>query len=314
MVGWRMALFRRGRDPEPPDETFAFFTRGEAERFRAMVRATFAENGLEVTAYVDHVVDATGRKFGLGNIAAGCRQADGGERAWPAVIGRHVVTIVRSMSEPSPIDSITREQLCRQVYPRLQERSTLPRKLDFDYARPVAGDIVETLNLDLPESVIWLTDSHLRRFAPLGPVVDAAWQNLRAITFETHEVLKAGDASFHCVMDLSMFTATAMLILDDVAARIGEPIDPELGAFVVVPFRHQLAFHVWRGDGLIIPAVNGLVRFAQLGFDESPGPLSPHVFWWRPSGVEQLTSHHGDRLAVNIGDELGELLVRLRGG
>jgi hypothetical protein len=96
-VGWLRRGPRRDGDDAPRDPEFAYFSQREAALFRGRVRATFAELGLEVTVYADHVIDDKGRRFGLGNLAAVCHQDRRGPRVWPGMIDRHIGLVVRAM-------------------------------------------------------------------------------------------------------------------------------------------------------------------------------------------------------------------------
>jgi hypothetical protein len=110
-----MPLFGRRKQaaPEgPPDETFGFFTVEQAARFRDLARQGFAEAGLEVTVYADHVVDDAGRQFGLANVAAVCHNAPKGEREWRAITATHAAQIVRGMDAPSPFETMSRRTAC----------------------------------------------------------------------------------------------------------------------------------------------------------------------------------------------------------
>lgn len=60
-----------------------------------------------------------------------------------------------------------------------------------------------------------------------------------------------------------------------------------------VPNRHQVVWHIIE-DATVVAAVNGMARFAAMGYSDSPGPVSPHVFWWNGTGYEQLTQVSGD--------------------
>ena len=95
-----------------------------------------------------------------------------------------------------------------------------------------------------------------------------------------------------------------------VVGRLDGPIDPELGAFVAVPNRHQLDFHVLR-DATALPSLQVLVGWALAGFDGAPGAINPDVYWWRPSGCQRLTSVGPDGIRVDVGHELDEVLERL---
>lgn len=64
--------------------------------------------------------------------------------------------------------------------------------------------------------------------------------------------------------------------------------------------RHQVVWHIIE-DATVIPAVNGMARFAAMGYSDSPTPVSPHVFWWNGTSYEQLTEVPDDGgLAIRV--------------
>lgn len=294
---------------EPRDEAFAFFTTAQAAVFRDLVRQGFAEAGLEVTAYADHVVDSSGRVFGLGNVAAECHNDERGESAWREVTRRHTDRIVRAMDAPSPFDTMTRAELYAATYVRLMPAQDL-RHVRTTYAREVGHDIREVLNVDLPESVATFLDEHVERFGPLADLRRAGLANLRTVTFDQHEVLEHQGGRVDILLGDSMFVASTLVVLADVLAGLGLPPPGPRGVFVAVPFRHQLAFHVL-GDRTAIPSLNVMAAFARAGFDDAPGPVSPDVFWWRDGALEKLTENGPDGIRIDVGPELTEVLDEL---
>jgi hypothetical protein len=169
-----------------------------------------------------------------------------------------------------------------QTFPRLMAEETVGLEM-LAYRRPVADGIVEVLNLDLPESVLTLSDERVERFGGLEVVRTHAMRNLRAVTFARLQVLEHEGGRITLLGDESMFTASTMLILDEVVARIEPPFNPEDGILVSVPFRHQLNVHAPR-DSSVIPSLQLLTQFTKTGFD-------------------------GARIVVE--DEFGELLQRI---
>ncbi|MFD2010217.1 hypothetical protein ACFSMY_21900, partial [Streptomyces narbonensis] len=103
-MGWLRRGPKRDGEDAPRDPEFAYFSEREAALFRGRVRSTFAELGLEVSVYADHVVDDRKRRFGLGNLAAVCHQDRRGTRVWPELIHRHVDLVVRAMEGPSALE------------------------------------------------------------------------------------------------------------------------------------------------------------------------------------------------------------------
>ncbi|MFP1624915.1 hypothetical protein ACLB9X_06835 [Streptomyces sp. 5K101] len=311
-----MGLFRRGpkRDGRdaPRDPEFAFFSTGEGARFRGLVREAFAEQGLEVTVYTDMVSDSAGRQFGLGNLAAVCHNDERGPRAWPELVHQHVGMVLRTMEAPSALETLPREQIRAQLYPRVVGADGLDPK-NFAYARPLAPGLFEILALDLPESVMMLTDEALEPLGDLPYLRDQALYNLRGLPVEAHETVADDEGMrFEVVLGDSFYTASRVLALESVVRQVtGEELTAD-GALVAMPFRHQLAFHAIHDTGMI-PALNGMAAFAATGYEDTPGAISPYVYWWRAGTLTQLSDRDedGEGLRITVGEEFRALLERL---
>jgi hypothetical protein len=307
-----MGLFRRGRrgPGSPPDEVLTFMPAEQANRLRALMRESFAEAGLEVTVYADHLVDAAGREFGVGNLARACHNDERGERAWPQIVRDHVGRVLRSLDAPSPFETFTPEQVRANTWPRLYEAANLSRPEDFRYATETAPGLVEVLNLDLPESVAFFTDDNVAQFGPYPVLRAAALANLRTLPVEEYQVLRDGEVSVHVLTGESLFVATLVLLLPEVLARYGEPVPERHGVLVATPFRHQLAFHPIR-DASVLPSLTALARFADAGYTEGVGGISPHVYWWRDGELRQITTQHEDGIVIEMDDDFAEVLTEV---
>ncbi|WP_406341919.1 hypothetical protein [Streptomyces sp. NBC_00648] len=313
-----MGIFRRGpkrdRSDVPRDAEFGYFSADEGSRFRAQVREAFAEQGLEVTLYADSVKDSGGRRFGLANLAAVCHNDRRGPRVWPELVRRHVGMVLRTMDGPSALDTLPPEQIRAQLYPRVISEAGLDPQT-FSYARGVAPGLYEILALDLPESVMMLTDEALEPLGHLPDLRAQALRNLKQLPVESHESVKGEDGMrFEVVVGDSFYTASRVLALDALAPQLtGRELTKD-GALVAMPFRHQLAFHVIRDSGMI-PALNAMASFAAAGFEDTPGAISPFVYWWRDGTLTQLSDREdeGDGLRIVVGDDFQELLERLVG-
>ncbi|MGW4031167.1 hypothetical protein ACWEFL_17925 [Streptomyces sp. NPDC004838] len=311
-----MGLFRRGpkRDGRdaPRDPEFSYFSADEGARFRALVRESFAEKGLEVTVYADVVSDSGGRQFGLANLAAVLHNDDRGPRGWPELVRRHVGMVLRTMDAPSALDTLPTEQIRAQLYPRVLGSEGFDPD-NFGYARVLAPGLYEIIALDLPESVMMLTDEALEPLGDLRYLREQALYNLRGLPIEGHERIKGDDGMcFEVILGDSFYTASRVLALESVVREAtGEELTPD-GALVAMPFRHQLAFHVIRDVGLI-SALNGMTAFAASGYADTPGAISPYVYWWRDGTLTQLSDRddEGEGLRIVIGEEFQELLERL---
>ncbi|TLQ43091.1 hypothetical protein [Streptomyces marianii] len=311
-----MRLFRRGpkRDGEdaPRDAEFAFFSVAEGARFRGQVREAFAERGLEVTVYSDVVTDSAGRQFGLGNLAAVCHNEERGPRVWPKVIRGHVGMVLRTMDAPSALDTLPPDQIRSQLYPRVIGSEGLDRET-FRYARALAPGLSEVLALDLPESVMILTDDALEPLGDVPVLRERAMANLRDLPVEGHQTIKdAGGMRLEVVVGDSFYTASRVLVLDALVRQVtGQQITDD-GALVALPFRHQIAFHVIRDAG-VIPSLNALAAFAASGYADTPGAITPYVYWWRAGALTQLSDHDegGEGLRIVVGEDFQDMLQRL---
>ncbi|WP_329455003.1 DUF1444 family protein [Streptomyces sp. NBC_01497] len=311
-----MRLFRRGprRDPRdtPRDRAFSFFSVDEAAYFRAQVRQAFAEHGLEVTLYEAAVVDNAGRQFGLGNLAAVCHNDDRGPRAWGELARRHAEMVLRTVDGPSALDTLAPAQIRAQLYPRVISGEGLDAE-NFGYARSVAPGLYELLALDLPESVMMLTDEALGRLGETEQLRERAMDNLRELPVEGRETVKDDNGMrFEVVVGDSFYTASRVLALEALIRQTtGQRLTAD-GALVAMPFRHQLAFHVIR-DASVLPSLTGMAMFAASGYEDTPGSISPYVYWWRGGTITQLSEkdEDGDGLRVVVGEDFQEVLERL---
>lgn len=311
-----MRLFRRGpkRDGRdtPRDPAFSFFSVDEGGWFRSQVREAFAEEGLELTVYADMVSDSAGRQFGLANLAAVCHNDHRGPRVWGELARQHAGMVLRTMDGPSALDTLPPEQIRAQLYPRVISGDGLDPQT-FGYARSVAPGLYEVLALDLPESVMMLTDEALEPLGQVQQLRDRAMRNLQDLPVEGRETVKdAGGMRFEVVLGDSFYTASRVLALESVVRQVtGQHLTAD-GALVAMPFRHQLAFHVIR-DTTMIPSLNAMASFAASGYADTPGAISPYVYWWRGGTLTQLSDEDedGEGLRIVVGDEFQELLERL---
>lgn len=310
-----MGMFRRGpkRDPRdtPRDPAFEFLSEGEGRLLRGLTREAFAERGLEVTVFADHMTDSAHRNYNLYNLAAGCHNDERGSRAWPALIRDHVDKLVRAMDAPSALDTLTHDELRARLFPRVTSDTNLPDDPAFLYAPAPAPGLREVLALDLPESVQTLPGDALAALGDLAELRLRAMNNLRALPVEDHDVVTHEDGgTFHLLAGDSFFTASRVLVLDDVVRRVtGKPLGPD-GALVAFPFRHLLAFHPITGMD-VVPALNALAGFAAARHEEAPGPVSPYVYWWHGRRLVQLSERVDDGIGITVGAEFQELLERL---
>lgn len=173
--------------------------------------------------------------------------------------------------------------------------------------------MIEVLNIDLPDTVIVLDDVALERIGGRSAVRAGAMRNLLGVIQGIEvETLSSGEASIEVMGSDSMFTASTVLAMPELLARVGVT-DAPLGVLVAMPFRFQVALHVIR-DAAVVPSLNALVGFAAAGFNEGVGPLTPNVFWWHQGTFERLTSHSADgQVSVQVSPEFQAVLESVLG-
>lgn len=309
-----MGLFGRRQQPVEQqavehDPVLTFFDADQADRFRALVRTVLAEHGLETTVHVDHVEDAEGRQFGLGNLAARCHAA-GKERRWRAVVQDHVRGLLASVDGPDLLAEMTPEQIRRQVYVRLYDAESLPDRTDFSYAEEPLPGVLALLAVDFPETVSLLVDDDVERLGGAAALRAAGMENLRRVEGLEHRTLTGkGGARVEFVEGESVFTASLALLPPELLERVLGTREAPDGVLVAVPDRHTLLLHVLR-DASVVPSLQAMAGMALQGYEQGVGATSPWVYWWRDGAWEQVTRVVDDEVAVTVGPELGDVLER----
>jgi len=314
-----VGIFGRRRRDEPstaddtPDDIFTFLTTGQATRLRSLAQQAFAEQGLEVVIAPDHLIGADGTVFGLANLAASCHNAAKGEREWPELVRTHVRVVVAAVRDAVPISELSREDVLSRVYLRVIGAAALPPDAEarLRYARPVVGDVLEVLVLDSPESVATLQDEDVAQFG-LDELKEAGLYNLLREPIAEVERIQVGEAAWlDVVAGESVYTASKMLVMTDLLTRVFGPREYPNGVLVSVAFRNQIALHPIDGPE-VVAAVNGIARFAFVGYGDSVGPVSPYAYWWRDGEFTQLTEPDGeDGVVVVVDEAFAEMLSRL---
>lgn len=203
-------------------------------------------------------------------------------------------------TQPVGIDALSRHEVLSRVFSRVAGTSRLPanwREI-YDYARPLGGDLVELLAVDLPDTVMHLPGADVQRLGEAA-LRARATENLLALPVENCDVAEwSGEGTVHIVWGYSFFTASKLLVLDDLLRRTVGQRDLPHGLIVSVPTRHHLIFHLIE-DLHVRGLIPKIADHALSAYDESAGGVSPHVYWWQPTGLTQLTERSAQG-AVNI--------------
>lgn len=308
-----VAIWRRGQAQQTerrPDPEFDFLTDEQGARLRDLARVAFAEAGVETIPHSQHLEAADGRQFGLWNLAATCRQAP--ESEWPSVVRDHVAATLRGL-DATETGELSAAYVLAAVHLRVVNATTMPPELreNLTYARPVAGDMLEVLALDLPDTVSMLSDHDVARFGEAA-LREAGLRNLDTVPVESYEVLgQPGQGAMHVVTGDSFFTASKLLTFESLLRETWGSHSLPYGAVVAVPTRHMLAFHPVEGVD-VIGAVQHMARVAASMFDGSPGGVSPFVYWWQEGRLTPLSGYDDEgALQIEVGDDFTAVLNEL---
>lgn len=308
-----MALFRRrehggaGADP-----AFGFMSAADASEVRSLVRQALAERGLEVTVFGDHVVDASGSRFGLWNVMASCHNDQRGRAAWPGIVRDHIRKILHSTAT-DPFASLTAKEAARRTYVRLYETASVP-ELRAGCYRDFAPGLVELLALDSPETVSMYPRQAVDRLGGWAALREYGLANLASERDDQRGLQPiAGPQGVHfqLLRGPSVYTASQALRMPDLAAELASETPGEFGWLLSVPNRNQLTWHMVN-DISAAPSINAMAAFSLAGYKDAAGPLSPHVYWWDGSGYQQLTEVGSTGvIRVVAGREFQAVLERL---
>ncbi|MCW2885555.1 MAG: hypothetical protein QOE54_1665 [Streptosporangiaceae bacterium] len=221
---------------------------------------------------------------------------------WPALVSDHVSTIVTAIEEPLDLSNFDLAQhlLRTRIYPAEADNGVLA-------ARPFAPGLIEAVVVDTPTTVRTVTIEEARSWpVSLDSLFVLGRSNVRSdgpLQCEEHE---AGDVRFAVLQGWTFYAATH-------AAWLEEYLDlgPH-GALVVVPSRSMIAAYPIQGRGVaepwaaypngygpVVRAAAELQAQAQQAYEEGPGSLSPHLFWWRAGALTLLeTRYDGDSVVL----------------
>ena len=245
-------------DDRRKDKALPFLTVQQADRVRALMREAFAERGLEVTVFDDHLRAADGREFGLWNVASRCHGAGRSESAWRPVISDHVDKLMAGFAAGDPFEGLSEEDLRARTYTRLWERDVDARGARRT-TRPSSScrALLEVITLRIPDGVAPFTSTGSRSIGGWDRLHDLGRANLAACEPKERRVhdhqggrdLRRGSRRVDVHREPG--PADARLRRPGRASarapRDG-PADEGLGWLLAVPNRHELAWHTIRDE------------------------------------------------------------------
>ena len=214
---------------------------------------------------------------------------------WPALVSDHISTIVTAIEEPLDLSDFELAQhlLRTRIYPAEADNGILA-------ARPFAPGLIEAVVVDTPTTVRTVTIEEMEEWPVSGDALFVLGRsNVRSDGPLQVEEQHLGDHVRVIVLHGWTFYAATHL------AWLDEYIDMgTYGALVVVPSRSLIAAYPIRAGGhRLEPAVRAaaaqLHSHAQQAYEEGPGSLSPHLFWWRNGALTLLeTRFDGESLVL----------------
>lgn len=135
--------------------------------------------------------------------------------------------------------------------------------------------------------------------------------NLRRLEDKVELVQQpGGDGAEVAMLTGGMFTASRALVLDTVLRESLRVENPPFGCLVAMPARDMLLIHTVR-DHTVVSAFGMLARLANCFFADSPGPLSPHVYYVMENEWQQVTDYSAGTAQLQAGGRFSETLRRL---
>ncbi|RFS84003.1 hypothetical protein D0T12_17620 [Actinomadura spongiicola] len=216
---------------------------------------------------------------------------------WPAVVSDYVTTIVTSMEEPLDLSDFDLAQhlLRTRIYPGEADNGGLA-------ARPFAPGLIEVVVVDTPTSVRTLSTEEMNGWPVSGDSLFMLGRaNVRADGPLQVDEQDLGDVRVSVLHGWTFYVATHLAWLEEYLT-----IGP-YGALVIAPNRSLIVAHP-----LLLAEENPRARYraavaaatelqaqADRAYEEGPGSLSPHLYWWRAGEMTYLeTRYEGDTLVL----------------
>jgi hypothetical protein len=162
-------------------------------------------------------------------------------RAWPGVISEHVRRVTEGVDAGDPFAGLETADLLQRTYARILAVDDLPEWTGHQYARDLAPRLKEVLCLDMPETIVTMTDSQVARCGGPDDLRRAGLANLTSLQIEERKDVRAPDGSnFTLAHGPSLYTASRALVMPELIASLLGPADLTHGVLVGIPNRHQV--------------------------------------------------------------------------
>ncbi|MEU6748752.1 hypothetical protein ABZ914_21250 [Spirillospora sp. NPDC046719] len=216
---------------------------------------------------------------------------------WPALVSDHVTTIVTAIEEPLDLSDFDLAQhlLRTRIYPAEADNGVLA-------ARPFAPGLIEAVVVDTPTTVRTVTTDEMNGWPVSGDALFMLGRaNVRADGPLQLDEQDLGGVRVSVLHGWTFYAVTHLAWLEEYL-----PIGPH-GALVIAPNRSLIVAHALRTSEVhpraryraAVAAANELQAQAHRAYEEGPGSLSPHLYWWRAGELTYLeTRYEGDSLVL----------------
>jgi hypothetical protein len=255
----------------------------QTQRVRDLARATLAHRGLEATVHAGHLRLVDGRGFGLENLASECHNAP--EDEWPDLVGRFLGAMLDRFGETPP--ELTISQILEGAYLRLVPADAVTAMSEdalskaYRYARDVGGGFLEVIAHRADGFARWLRDCEVEQIG-VEELRALGRERLLALRPDICEEFRGADGRLYSIRGESSFIASKLLVLEQVLHQALPRRDRRWphGALVAVPTKYELICTPVDRD--VVSNLSGLMSLVPQFHRDGRGPLSPHIYWWRP--------------------------------
>lgn len=270
---------------QAPDEHLPMLSVAQARTLTEIATEAFRSNGIDVTSLGDgQLTTPNGEHFGLHNLATQAARSNPGE--WPELAGNHAATLAQARKTQDAGAPIGPDQ----IYLKLRPVADLQAEPGYPMDSPFPG-VLAPLVADYPSHIAEMFNldqvSHLGALDLLRRI---ARTNLARLPVpEIDRVVSdpnVPNSVVHILSGDDFFVAARALVLDDLMHKAGLGSGAAHGYLVAVPNRHSLAVHVLAGVG-VVRASQFMAWYAQENCENSPGPISPELFYLAPDGQGQ---------------------------
>lgn len=214
---------------------------------------------------------------------------------WPALVSDHITTIVTAIEEPLDLSDFELAQhlLRTRIYPAEADNGVLA-------ARPFAPGLIEAVVVDTPTTVRTVTVEEMHGWPVSGDALFVLGRaNVRADGPLQVEEQDLAGIRVAVLQGWTFYAATHLAWLEEYL-EIGPygalVVAPNRGLIIAYPIHGGAAAGGYQG---VVAAAQELQAQARRGYEEGPGSLSPHLFWWRAGQLTLLDlRYEGDSLVL----------------